>query len=36
MGVREEYADMQVPTRQLLEELRGILANMGFEDIVII
>ncbi len=36
MGVREEYADMQVPTRQLLEELRGILADMGFEDIVII
>lgn len=36
MGVRKEYADMQVPTRQLLEELRGILADMGFEDIVII
>ena len=36
MGVREEYADMQVPTRQLLEELRGILADMGFEDIVVI
>ncbi|MBR5650205.1 YjjW family glycine radical enzyme activase [Pseudobutyrivibrio sp.] len=36
MGVREEYANLQVPTKQLLEELRGILADMGFEDIVII
>ena len=36
MCVREEYANLQVPTKQLLEELRGILADMGFEDIVII
>jgi pyruvate formate lyase activating enzyme len=36
MGVREEYADMRVPTKQELEELRDILADMGFQEIIII
>ena len=36
MGVREEYANMRVPTKQELEKLRDILADMGFEEIIII
>ena len=36
MGVRKEYADMRVPTKQELENLRDILSDMGFEEIIII
>ncbi len=36
MGVRKEYANMRVPSKQELEYLKSILSDMGFEDIIII
>jgi pyruvate formate lyase activating enzyme len=36
MGVREEYAHFQVPTREYLEYLSNILKEQGFQDIIII
>ena len=36
MGVREMYSHYEVPSRQYLEYLAGILREQGFEDIIII
>ena len=36
MGVREEYAHYQVPSKRHLEELADILKTYGFKDIIII
>ena len=36
MGVREIYSHYEVPSREYLEYLAGILREQGFEDIIII
>ena len=36
MGVRQEYADMSVPTGEYLNHLKDILTNHGFQHIIII
>lgn len=36
MGVREEYSHYQVPDQAYMEELKGVLEEMGYEEIIII
>jgi len=36
MGVREEYSYLKVPNQAYLEELKGVLEEMGYEEIIII
>ncbi len=36
MGVREEYSHFKPPTRAYLEQLAGMLREMGFQNIIII
>ena len=36
MGVREEYSHYKVPDQAYLEELRDVLEEMGYEEIIII
>lgn len=36
MGVREEYSHYLVPKQEFMEDLKGVLINRGYEDIIII